>query len=138
MRISKKKATPETVSRILNSFDFSEWLSMIEKLPTLSRITNSLSELNTSPLSKKLLLGIVNNLNVEQLANKGKTLKAVQIGKSIRELEKIDISLGTKIAQNLLNKLSKGLNLSQSNLSDFAKSLSDLSSIAPDLIKNRT
>src|SRR5690606_31088519 len=42
MRISKKKATPETVSRILNSFDFSEWLTMIEKLPTLSRITNSL------------------------------------------------------------------------------------------------
>jgi hypothetical protein len=115
MRISKKKATPETVSRILNSFDFSEWLSMIEKLPTLSRTTNSLSELNTSPLSKKLLLGIINNLNVEQLANKSKTLKAVQIGKSIRELEKIDMSLGTKIAQNLLNKLSKGLNLSQSN-----------------------
>lgn len=135
MRISKKKATPETVSRILNSFDFSEWLSMIEKLPTLSRITNSLSELNTSPLSKKLLLGIINNLNVEQLANKSKNLKAVQIGKSVRELEKIDISLGTNIAQNLLNKLSKGLNLCQSNLSDFAKSLSDLSSIAPDLIK---
>ena len=135
MRISKKKANPETVSRILNSFDFTEWLSMIEKLPTLSRITNSLSELNTSPLSKKLLFGIITNLDVEQLANKSRNLKAVQIGKSIRELEKIDISLGTKIAQNLLNKLSNGLNLSQSNLSDFAKSLSDLSSIAPDLIK---
>lgn len=135
MRISKKKATPETVSRILNSFDFSEWLTMIEKLPTLSRITNSLSELNTSPLSKKLLFGITNNLNVEQLARKSKNLKSVQIGKSIRELEKIDISLGTNIAENLLNKLSNGLNLSQSNLSDFAKSLSDLSSIAPDLIK---
>lgn len=135
MRISKKKVNPETVSRILNSFDFPEWLSMIEKLPTLSRITNSLSELNTSPLSKKLLFGIINNLNIEQLANKSRNLKAVQIGKSIRELEKIDISLGTKIAQNLLNKLSNGLNLSQLNLSDFAKSLSDLSSIAPDLIK---
>jgi hypothetical protein len=135
MRISKKKATPETVSRILNSFDFSEWLTMIEKLPTLSRITNSLSELNTSPLSKKLLFGIINNLEVEQLAKKSKTLKAVQIGKSIRELEKIDISLGTNIAKNLLKRLSNGLNLSQSNLSDFAKSLSDLSSIAPDLIK---
>ena len=135
MRISKKKANPETVSRILNSFVFTEWLTMIEKLPTLSRITNSLSELNTSPLSKKLLFGIITNLDVEQLANKSRNLKAVQIGKSIRELEKIDISLGTKIAQNLLNKLSNGLNLSQSNLSDFAKSLSDLSSIAPDLIK---
>ena len=89
MRISKKKATPETVSRILNSFDFSEWLTMIEKLPTLSRITNSLSELNTSPLSKKLLFGIINNVDIEQLAQKSKTLKAVQIGKSIRELEKI-------------------------------------------------
>lgn len=135
MRISKKKATPETVSRILNSFDFSEWLTMIEKLPTLSRITNSLSELNTSPLSKKLLFGIINNVDIEQLAQKSKTLKAVQIGKSIRELEKIDISLGTNIAKNLLNRLSNGLNLSQTNLSDFAKSLSDLSSIAPDLIK---
>jgi hypothetical protein len=135
MRISKKKATPETVSRILNSFDFSEWLTMIEKLPTLSRITNSLSELNTSPLSKKLLFGIINNLDIEQLTQKSKNLKAVQIGKSIRELEKIDISLGTHIAQNLLKKLSNGLNLSQSNLSDFSKSLSDLSSIAPDLIK---
>lgn len=135
MRISKKKATPETVSRILNSFDFSEWLTMIEKLPNLSRITNSLSELNTSPLSKKLLFGIINNLDIEQLSRKSKTLKAVQIGKSIRELEKIDISLGTNISKNLLNKLSNGLKLSQSNLSDFAKSLSDLSSIAPDLIK---
>ncbi len=135
MRISKKKATPETVNRILNSFDFSEWLTMIEKLPTLSRITNSLSELNTSPLSKKLLFGIINNLNIEQLARKSENLKTVQIGKSIRELEKIDISLGTNVAKNLLYKLSKGLKLSQSNLSDFAKSLSDLSSIAPDLIK---
>src|SRR5690606_3840766 len=74
-------------------------------------------------------------LDIEQLARKSKNLKAVQIGKSIRELEKIDISLGTNIAKNLLNKLSNGLKLSQSNLSDFAKSLSDLSSIAPDLIK---
>jgi hypothetical protein len=134
MRISKKKANPETVSRILNSFDFSEWLSMIEKLPTLSRITNSLSELNTSPLSKKLLLGIVTQLDLESLVKKSRNLKAVQIGKSIRELEKIDISLGTNIAKTLLNKLSHNLRLSQSNLSDFAKSISDLSSIAPDLI----
>jgi hypothetical protein len=135
MRISKKKATPETVSRILNSFDFSEWLTMIEKLPTLSRITNSLSELNTSPLSKKLLFGIINNLDIQKLAQKSRNLKAVQIGKSIRELEKIDKSLGTNISKDLLNILSSGLNLSQGNLSDFSKSLSDLSSIAPDLIK---
>ncbi|MCP5064803.1 MAG: SMEK domain-containing protein, partial [Ignavibacteriae bacterium] len=134
MRISKKKANPETVSRILNSFDFSEWLSMIEKLPTLSRITNSLSELNTSPLSKKLLFGIVTQLDIESLVKKSRNLKAVQIGKSIRELEKIDISLGTNIAKTLLNNLSHKLRLSQSNLSDFAKSISDLSSIAPDLI----
>jgi hypothetical protein len=135
MRISKKKANPETVNRILNSYDFPEWLNMIEKLPTLSRITNSLSELNTSPLSKKLLFGIINKINTEQLVKISKNLKTVQIGKSIRELEKIDISLGTNIAKNLLDKLSSGLNLSQSNLSDFSKSLSDLSSIAPELIK---
>ena len=135
MRISKKKATPETVSRILNSYHFPEWLFMIEKLPTLSKITNSLSELNTSPLSKKLLLGVINKINIERLVEKSKNLKTVQIGKSIRELEKIDKSLGTNTAKNLLTKLSNGLNLSQANLSDFSKSLSDLSTIAPDLIK---
>lgn len=134
MRISKKKATPETVNRILNSFHFPEWLSMIEKLPTLSRITNSLSELNTSPLSKKLLLGIIRHLNIEELVKKGNKLKTVQIGKSIRELEKIDIALGTTIAKKLLDQLSLNLNTSNTNLSDFAKSLSDLSSIAPDLV----
>jgi hypothetical protein len=134
MRISKKKATPETVNRILNSFHFPEWLSMIEKLPTLSRITNSLSELNTSPLSKKLLLGIIRHLNIEELVKKGNKLKTVQIGKSIRELEKIDTALGTTIAKKLLDKLSLNLNTSNTNLSDFAKSLSDLSSIAPDLV----
>lgn len=134
MRISKKKATPETVNRILNSFHFPEWLSMIEKLPTLSRITNSLSELNTSPLSKKLLLGIIIHLNIKELVKKGKKLKTVQIGKSIRELEKIDIAFGTTVAKKLLNELSLSLNTSNTNLSDFAKSLSDLSSIAPDLV----
>ncbi|ALJ04479.1 hypothetical protein APS56_04690 [Pseudalgibacter alginicilyticus] len=134
MRISKKKATPETVNRILNSFHFPEWLSMIEKLPTLSRITNSLSELNTSPLSKKLLLGIIRNLNIQKLVKKGNSLKTVQIGKSIRELEKIDIALGTNIAKKLLDQLSLNINTSNTNLSDFSKSLSDLSSIAPDLV----
>lgn len=134
MRVSKKKASPETVSRILNSFDFSEWLTMIEKLPTLSRITNSLSELNTSPLSKKLLFGIVTQLDFKSLVKKSENLKAVQIGKSIRELEKIDTSIGTSIAKTLLKKLSHNLSLSKSNLSDFAKSISDLSSIAPELI----
>ncbi|MCF6307128.1 MAG: hypothetical protein L3J09_04140 [Flavobacteriaceae bacterium] len=134
MRISKKKATPETARRILNSYHFPEWLSMIEKLPTLSRITNSLSELNTSPLSKKLLFGIINQMNIEHLVKKSKNLKTVQIGKSIRELEKIDISLGTNIAKKLLNQLPLNINTSQSNLSDFSKSLSDLSSIAPDLV----
>jgi hypothetical protein len=134
MRISKKKATPETVNRILNSFHFPEWLTMIEKLPTLSRITNSLSELNTSPLSKKLLLGIIRHLIIEELVKKGSSLKTVQIGKSIRELEKIDIALGTNISKKLLDKLSLKLDTSQTNLSDFAKSLSDLSSIAPDLV----
>lgn len=134
MRISKKKAIPETVSRILNSYHFPEWLSMIEKLPTLSRITNSLSELNTSPLSKKLLFGIISQLNIEVLFKRSKNLKTVQLGKSIRELEKIDISLGTNIARTMLEKFTGDLSLLQSNLSDFSKSLSDLSSIAPDLI----
>jgi len=40
MKISSSKPFPETVSRILNSFHFPEWLLMIEKLPTLSSTTN--------------------------------------------------------------------------------------------------
>ena len=135
MRISKKKANPETVNRILNSYHFPEWLLMIEKLPTLSKITNSLSELNTSPLSKKLLFGIIKQINISQLIKKSEKLKTVQISKSIRELEKIDISLGTGISKNLLEQFLLDNKLAQTNLSDFVKSLSDLSSIAPDFVK---
>lgn len=135
MRISKKKANPETVNRILNSYHFPEWLLMIEKLPTLSKITNSLSELNTSPLSKKLLFGIIKQINISQLIEKSKMLKTVQISKSIRELEKIDISLGTNVSKNLLEQFFIDNKITKTNLSDFVKSLSDLSSIAPDFIQ---
>lgn len=135
MRISKKKANPETVNRILNSYHFPEWLLMIEEIPTLSKITNSLSELNTSPLSKKLLIGITKHLNISQLIQKAEESKTVQISKSIRELEKIDISLGTGIAKKLLDYFLLKNKIAQTNLSDFVKSLSDLSSIAPDFVK---
>lgn len=139
MRISKKKVTPETIRRTLNSFDFPGWLSMIEELPTFARITNSLSELNTSPLSKRLLLGIINQLDTQKLATKAKKQNIDQIGKSIRELEKIDLSIGTQISQEILLKLREQKILSNkiksSNLSGFSKSLSDLSSIAPDFTR---
>jgi hypothetical protein len=133
-RISKKKDFPETVSRILNSYDFYEWLLMIEKLPTLSAITNSLSNLKTSPISKKLLIGIINHINIKELGIKSRNLKTVQITKSIRELEIIDFVLGTNISKDLLKQFSFNNKISETNLSDFSKSLSDLSSINPDFV----
>ena len=139
MRVSKKKVTPETIRRTLNSFEFPEWLSMIEELPTFARITNSLSELNTSPLSKRLLLGIINQLDTQKLVTKAKKQNIDQIGKSIRELEKIDLSIGTQISENILQKLREEKvlinKIENSNLSGFSKSLSDLSSIAPEFTK---
>lgn len=134
MRVSKKQATPETVNRILNSFDFSDWLLMIEKLPTLSNITNSLSELNTSPLGKKLLIGLLNKLNVEDLKIKSRYLKPVQIAKSIAELKKIDIALGTDFSNKLIEGFVFNSNSKNTNLSDFTKSLSDLYSIIPESV----
>ena len=131
MRVSKKQANPETVNRILNSFDFSEWLLMIEKLPTLSNITNSLSELNTSPLGKKLLKGLLQKLNIEDLKIKSRYLKTVQIAKSIAELKKIDISLGTDFSNKLIENFVFNSYSNSTNLSDFTKSLSDLNSIIP-------
>jgi len=135
MKISSSKPYPETVSRVLNSFHFPEWLLMIEKLPTLSSITNSLSELNTSPLAKKLLIGIVNKINIQELAFKGQKLKTVQITKSLRELKKIDIAIGTDVTNNLIKHFSFDNKIASTNLSDFSKILSDLSSISPDFVE---
>ncbi|PNW27027.1 hypothetical protein [Formosa algae] len=135
MKISSSKPYPETVSRILNSFHFPEWLLMIEKLPTLSRITNSLSELNTSPLAKKLLTGVINKINIQELALKGQKLKTVQITKSLRELKKIDIAIGTDVTNDLIKHFSLDNKIASTNLSDFSKILSDLSSISPDFVE---
>ncbi|WP_179006170.1 SMEK domain-containing protein [Winogradskyella forsetii] len=135
MKISSSKPYPDTVSRILNSFHFPEWLLMIEKLPTLSRITNSLSELNTSPLSKKLLTGVINKINIQELALKGQKLKTVQITKSLRELKKIDIAIGTDVTNDLMKHFTLDNKIASTNLSDFSKILSDLSSISPDFVE---
>jgi len=139
IRISKKRLSPETISRILNTFQFPEWQSMIEKLPTFSKFTNSLSELNTSPLSKKLLKGIINHIDFKQIEKKTEKQNIDQIGKSIRELESIDKSLGTNLAQNILDYLLEHTsfieNVENSNLSHFSKCMSDLSSIHPLLVE---
>ncbi|WP_347174271.1 SMEK domain-containing protein [Polaribacter uvawellassae] len=135
MKISSSKPFPETVSRILNSFHFPEWLLMIEKLPTLSSTTNTLSELNTSPLAKKLLTGIINKINIQELALKGQKLKTVQITKSLRELKKIDIAIGTDVTNKLIKHFSLKNKIASTNLSDFSKILSDLSSISPDFVE---
>ena len=49
------------------------------------------------------MIGITKHLNISQLIQKAEESKTVQISKSIRELEKIDISLGTGIAKKLLD-----------------------------------
>ncbi len=139
LRISRKSRTSETVSRILNSFAFPEWLNMINSLPKLSNITNSLSELNTSSEAKKLLDGLMNNLNWDSLYESSKSLKIDQFAKSLRELQKIDTSVGTSVSQYLFNKASSESyilgKLKSANLSEYSKALSDISNINPDFVK---
>ena len=141
LRISKKSRESETILRILHSFDFSEWLKMITDLPRLSNITNCLSELNTSSVAKKLLVGLMRNINWENQYKKAKSLKIDQFVKSLREINGIDISIGTNISwflfQKALNESLFKIKLNDANLSEYSKSLSDLSKIDPNFVKNQ-
>ena len=141
LRISKKSRESETILRILHSFDFSEWLEMITGLPRLSNITNCLSELNTSSVAKKLLIGLMRNINWENQYNKAKSLKIDQFVKSLREINRIDISVGTNISwilfQKALNESLFKIKLNDANLSEYSKALSDLSKIDPNFVKNQ-
>jgi len=141
LRISRKSRETETVLKILNTYTFPEWLKLIVDLPRLTNITNSLSELNTSSESKKLLVGLIRNIDWNEQYNKSKLLKVDQLIKSFRELQKIDISVGTNISNQLLEKaFAESLishKLKSANLSEYSKALSDLSKIDSNFVKNQ-
>ncbi len=141
LRISKKSRESETILRILHSFDFSEWLKMITDLPRLSNVTNCLSELNTSTVAKKLLIGLMRNINWDKQYNKAKSLKIDQFVKSLREINRIDISIGTNkswfLFQKALNESLFKIKLNDANLSEYSKALSDLSKIDSKFVKKQ-
>jgi hypothetical protein len=139
LRISKQSRKPETVYKILNSFHFPEWLEKINKLPGFSNITNSLSELNTSSETKKLVYSLIRKMDWNKLIEKAKRQKIDQIAKSLRELQKIDISVGTNSCTFIFNELIENNTIKEklliSTLSEYSKALSDLSNINPESAK---
>ena len=139
LRISKQSRKPETVFKILNSFHFPEWLEKINKLQGFSNITNSLSELNTSSETKKLVYGLIRKLDWNKLIEKAKKQKIDQIAKSLRELQKIDISVGTNSCTFIFHQLIENNTINQkllnSSLSEYSKALSDLSNINSESAK---
>ncbi|MDN3203220.1 SMEK domain-containing protein [Algoriphagus sediminis] len=139
-RIGRKKS-PETVSRILHSFDFPTWLEKINSLKKLSNITNSLSELNKSTETRKLLIGLIRNIDWDKLIDKSVQLKTDQFCKSVRELQKIDYAIGTSISKKIFFKAVENnfidSNLDKAELSEYCKSVSDLSKLNPDYVKKR-
>ncbi len=141
LRISKKNRTPETVLRILNTFTFADWLEMINGLPKLTNISNSLSELNTSTEAKKLLAGLVRNINWDSKFNSAKSLKIDQFAKSLREIQKIDTSVGTSVSRKLFYDGLKEVfileKLKSANLSEYSKALSDFSKIDSNFVKTQ-
>ena len=139
MRISKQSRKPETVYKILNSFHFPEWLEKLNKLPGFSNITNSLSELNTSSETKKLVYSLIRKMDWNKLIEKAKKQKIDQIAKSLRELQKIDISVGTNSCAFIFNQLIENNTIKEklliSTLSEYSKALSDLSNINSESAK---
>ncbi|MDI6051360.1 hypothetical protein QLS31_16160 [Flavobacterium sp. XS2P24] len=139
MRISKQSRKPETVYKILNSFHFPEWLEKLNKLPRFSNITNSLSELNTSTETKKLVYSLIRKMDWNKLIEKAKKQKIDQIAKSLRELQKIDISVGTNSCAFIFNQLIENNTIKEklliSTLSEYSKALSDLSNINSESAK---
>lgn len=139
LKISKQSRNPETVFKILNSFHFPEWLDKINKLSSFSKTTNSLSELNTSSETKKLVYSLIRKLDLNKLIEKAKKQKIDQIAKSLRELQKVDISVGTNSSTFIYNQLIENNTINQkllnSSLSQYSKALSDLSNINSESAK---
>lgn len=139
LEISKNNRASQNVLQILNSFPFSEWFNMFNKENHFPRITNSLSELNTSSDSKKLLIGLVKHLDWNNLYLKSKDLKIDQFAKSLRELQIVDISIGQNISSILFERAMKDGFITNkfniANLSEYSKGLSDLSKTHPEYAK---
>jgi hypothetical protein len=140
-RIRKKKWSPETVIRILNSFDFSEWLSMVNSLPKLPNLSNSLSELNSSTETKRLLHGLLKSIDWQKQFEKSHSLKTDQFCKSLRELNKVDLSVGSDASSVLFDLAIRAdyfeNKLETANLSEYCKSISDLSKINLEYSQNK-
>ncbi|OFX18239.1 MAG: hypothetical protein A2033_19195 [Bacteroidetes bacterium GWA2_31_9] len=141
LRISRKSRESETILRILHSFTFPDWLKMIVDLPRLPNITNSLSELNTSAEAKKLLSGLIRNIDWEKQYVNAKSLKIDQFVKSLREINRIDASIGSNVSRYFFQRAFKEslfkVKLNSANLSEYSKALSDLSKIDSDFVKNQ-
>jgi len=141
LEVSKRSRTPQNVLQILNSFQFPDWFNMITQKFELPSITNSLSELNKSSESKKLLIGLMRNIDWDQLYLKSKELKIDQIAKSLRELQKIDISVGLNVSSTIFEKSLKDNflqnKLHNASLSEYSKALSDLSNINPAYVRTQ-
>ena len=141
LRVSKKSRESQTILRILNSFTFPEWLKMIVDLPRLPNITNSLSELNTSSEAKRLLTGLFRNIDWKKQYEIAKSLKIDQFVKSLREINRIDNSIGTNISRlffkSALDDSLFTIKLESANLSEYSKALSDLSKINADFVKQK-
>ncbi len=141
LRVSRKYRESQTILRILNSFTFPEWLQMIVELPRLPNLTNSLSELNRSSESKKLLAGLFRNIDWKKEYEKAKSLKIDQFVKSLREINRIDNSIGTNIScfffKNALKDSLFNNKLKSASLSEYAKALSDLSKIDSAFVQSK-
>lgn len=140
-RVSRKKRESQTILRILNSFTFPEWQQMILGLPKLTKITNSLSELNTSSEAKKLLNGLFRNIDWNEQYQNAKNLEIDQIIKSLREISIIDNSIGTYVSIQFFKSAVKDSlfdeKLKNANLSKYSKALSDLSKINPGFVRKK-
>lgn len=141
LRISRKNRESQTILRILNSFTFPEWLQMVVSLSRLPNLTNSLSELNTSSEAKKLLTGLFRNIDWKKEYEKAKALKIDQFVKALREINRIDNSIGTNISRlffkSALNDSLFTIKLESANLSEYSKALSDLSKINADFVRQK-
>jgi hypothetical protein len=128
--ISRKNYSPKTINRVLNSFDYQEWLRKFQSIQKFSTLTNCLSELRTNNETKKLLNNLIRDLDWNNIVNEIHTLKIDQISKSLVELNEIDSAVNTnirfKVFTILKNKNLFNLKFEKSNLSEYSKTLSDI------------
>lgn len=128
--ISRKNYSPKTINRVLNSFDYQEWLRKFQSIQKFSTLTNCLSELRTNNETKKLLNNIIRDLEWNKIVKEIHTLKIDQISKSLVELDEIDSAVNTNIKFKVLTALKcknlLDLKFEESNLSEYSKALSDI------------